>query len=272
MNKGIWSLALFTLLIQMSVGAILLNRLLNLVPKIPVENNFDLKVTLSVTICLILGVVLSFFHLGHPQNSLFALRNLGQSWLSREVLSLILLLVLTGIGLLLLLVRSEWYMVLRSIQWIAVLVGLLLVFSMTRIYMIETVPSWNNLFTPVAFFGSMILLGMVLVLFFSQITGKMAEEMLVLNRPLILAIALILLIDLICLFLSSTGISSPLNRIRLLMIVVLLCMLLIGYFIMGESAPVRGRKMLIILSLMLIIGEEIIGRLQFFAGYERIGV
>jgi len=108
---------------------------------------------------LVLGLIASFFHLGNPLNAYNAIGNIGSSWLSREIFF--------GVGF------AGLGAVFAFLQWrklgssalrnlvavLASLVGLALVYSMSQVYMLRTVPVWNTIWTPVSFFVTTFLLG-----------------------------------------------------------------------------------------------------------------
>jgi anaerobic dimethyl sulfoxide reductase subunit C (anchor subunit) len=101
----------------------------------------------------------SLLHLGSPLSAPRAVSNFATSWLSREILSGVIFAVL-GV----LYAALQWFklgpQILRTVvAWLAALVGILLVFSMSRVYMLPTQPAWNSLATPVSFFTTTLLLG-----------------------------------------------------------------------------------------------------------------
>jgi anaerobic dimethyl sulfoxide reductase subunit C (anchor subunit) len=104
-----------------------------------------------------MGLIASLFHLGRPAASFHAIRNLKGSWLSREILSVNLLAGLLAIVTALTYVcpgvLNGWLMLMGS------LAGGAVVYVMTRVYRLRTVPSWNHAGTPLDFAGSALLLG-----------------------------------------------------------------------------------------------------------------
>ncbi|MCJ7681106.1 MAG: dimethyl sulfoxide reductase anchor subunit, partial [Candidatus Aminicenantes bacterium] len=102
---------------------------------------------------------ISFFHLGRPLNAYRTLGNLRTSWLSREILFLLVFLtcavLLSGMTRL----APRALPVMRLFQVMGGLTGLLLIFTMARLYMLPAVPTWTSLFTPRFFFSSTFLLG-----------------------------------------------------------------------------------------------------------------
>jgi len=129
-EKNYIGLLLYTLLIQISLGFLIF--------QIPLHN-------LLIIIFLILGLVPSIFHITRKERLFRVIFNLKTSWLSREVVSgaLSLLLLILAIFL-----NS-------SILMIVAYASLVISFvSSLMIYMIKTRPSWYNIDTPVSFIGS----------------------------------------------------------------------------------------------------------------------
>jgi anaerobic dimethyl sulfoxide reductase subunit B len=137
------SLVVFTILVQMAVGAVWLLSLLRA---------FNPATLGVITITMLIGMLASFLHLGTPLNAWRAIRNVRSSWLSREVVcaalfaaSLIGLTITGGEG-----------------AWLVDMIGFALIVSMARVYQLRTVPAWNHWTTLVSFFSTTLLLGSVL--------------------------------------------------------------------------------------------------------------
>jgi anaerobic dimethyl sulfoxide reductase subunit C (anchor subunit) len=121
------------------------------------------RALLAIGPVIILAFIASFFHLGNPFTAYRAVANLGTSWLSREILSGILFAIVGGVFAIM-----QWRKIgsetLRTVlAWIAALIGLFFVFSMSSVYMLRTVPTWNTVFTPLSFFTTTFLLGTLAV-------------------------------------------------------------------------------------------------------------
>ncbi|OGU56489.1 MAG: hypothetical protein A2V66_05875 [Ignavibacteria bacterium RBG_13_36_8] len=169
-------LVAFTILAQMSVGAFIIYNTMQtvFVKKYGMELlkiSLD-KLLFSIIILIAISIVISFFHLGNPFNAIYVLNNLSTSWLSREIL--FLLLFFCSVGIFSLLNRNNLVnrLVLSFIAWITAVIGILLIFSMSRVYMLLTIPTWETLLTPLSFFVTTILLGFLfsfgIVLSFKQ--------------------------------------------------------------------------------------------------------
>jgi len=158
-----WSLVLFTLLVQAAVGLFLTSEVMagslarnsrrdSISPEHVQANVLSLALAVA-------GIGFSFFHLGSPENALHVLNNWQSSWLSREILFVLIFAVLSAALSFLRWKRALSASTQRIMAVLAGASGLMLIFSMSKLYMLPTVPPWNNLGTPVVFFAAALLLG-----------------------------------------------------------------------------------------------------------------
>ncbi len=163
MNLREWALIAFTILAQMSVGAFLVLGIVhyyaNRKAGMEEADRLSDRALVAIIVTLGLGMLASLFHLGSPLSAPRAVSNLGTSWLSREILSGVLFAVL-GVAF----AAMQWFKLGSSkmrniVAWVAALVGVVLVYSMARVYMLPVQPSWNTLATPLTFFATTLLLG-----------------------------------------------------------------------------------------------------------------
>jgi anaerobic dimethyl sulfoxide reductase subunit C (anchor subunit) len=301
-----WSLILFTLLIQAGVGLFVLSEttLGSLAKKFNRENLRPRHLYPSVLSLafVVVGIAVSFFHLGSPRNAYLTLNNWQSSWLSREILFLILFTALLTVVSFL-----RWKNPLSSSihDYIAVLTcasGLALIFSMSRLYMLSTVPPWNTFGTPIAFFITAFLLGgqiygLILISgkfryqdfpkegngfavdWKQKTSGRLIRFSLVL---VILQLGFAFLFD--DRFFSSEPVSaagashSHLHlqlsfaiRIGFLITAALLLVILLLRMRKTGAEP-KGLRILAYGIFSLILVSEILGRYIFFAAYYRLGL
>jgi anaerobic dimethyl sulfoxide reductase subunit C (anchor subunit) len=160
-----WALVAFTILAQTAVGSFLVLQVVHFLAARKAgqdqADEMSSRALLAIWPVLGLGLLASLLHLGSPLNAYRAATNIGTSWLSREILCGVLFAV-AGFGYALMQWRKVGSPALRGIiAWIAALVGVALVFSMSMVYMIPTRPSWNLFTTPVSFFVTTLLLGVL---------------------------------------------------------------------------------------------------------------
>jgi anaerobic dimethyl sulfoxide reductase subunit C (anchor subunit) len=163
MNVREWALISFTILAQMAVGSfIVLGFVYYFASRKGGQeqaDNLSDRALLAIGPVMVLGLIASLLHLGNPLNSFKAVTNIGSSWLSREILFGVLFTIF-GAAFAFMQWRKVSTMMVRNIlAWIAAALGLILVYSMSNVYMLETQPSWNTWATPVFFFTTTLLLG-----------------------------------------------------------------------------------------------------------------
>jgi anaerobic dimethyl sulfoxide reductase subunit B (iron-sulfur subunit) len=154
-----WALVTFTVLSQTAAGLTLFGGGLRWwLGRSGGTRDLDPAILLVVTGLLAAAICGSLLHLGRKRNAVRALSNLRSSWLSREILTAIVLVGVTAL--------AWWPTVsveaaaLRAwAGWIAVPVAVLFLLGMARVYMQRTVPVWNNWRTPLAFTATAVLMG-----------------------------------------------------------------------------------------------------------------
>jgi anaerobic dimethyl sulfoxide reductase subunit C (anchor subunit) len=110
---------------------------------------------------LVLGLIASLFHLGSPLNSYRAVTNVATSWLSREILLSVLFTAVGAVFAFMQWRKLSTFPVRTVVAGLAALIGLAQVFSMSMVYQMPLQPAWDNAATPVAFFTTMLLLGVL---------------------------------------------------------------------------------------------------------------
>jgi anaerobic dimethyl sulfoxide reductase subunit C (anchor subunit) len=167
MNSRDWALVTFTILAQMSVGSFwVLGAIHFFSLRNAEEEDVDRlsdRALLAIGPVMILALVASLFHLGNPINAPRAVTNIGSSWLSREVLFGLLFAGAGGLFAMMQWRKIGSFALRNVIAWVAAILGLAEVYSMTRIYMLETQPVWNTIATPISFFTTTLLLGLLAV-------------------------------------------------------------------------------------------------------------
>ena len=167
MNTREWALVAFTLLMQTSVGVLLVVAVLQ-----PLASRgsahasarpFDLPL-LVASIAAMLGLLASLVHLGQPAQAWLALANVRSSWLSREVLLAVLFAIAAGSFTALVRTGSGSPALRTLVCALAAVGGVASVFAMSRLYLVPGQPAWNRLATPIGFYATTVLLGMVVVI------------------------------------------------------------------------------------------------------------
>lgn len=163
MHVGELPLVTFTILAQLAVGSFVVLGVIQLVARRrgggDVVDRLSDPALYAIGPVMVLGLAASILHLGNPANMLNAFRNVDSSWLSREVL---LGCAFAALGAAFAL--CQWFrwltpLLRQLLAGLTALVGLGLVFAMSMVYLLPTVPAWNSWATPVSFFTTTLLLG-----------------------------------------------------------------------------------------------------------------
>jgi anaerobic dimethyl sulfoxide reductase subunit C (anchor subunit) len=165
MNVREWALITFSIIAQMSVGSFLVLGIVHFFAarKAGEEQASQLsdRALLAIGPVLVLGLLASLLHLGNPLNAYRAISNLGTSWLSREIFSGVVFAGLGGLFAIMQWRKIASFQVRNLVALAAGAVGLVLVYSMSMVYMLPAEPGWNVATTPFSFFTTTFLLGVL---------------------------------------------------------------------------------------------------------------
>lgn len=295
MNKNEWSLVGFTLLTQASVGisCIFLFLVLIFPTSFPAtETGFSpFSPDFIALLLLAASSILSFLHLGKPQHTPHVFNNLKSSWLSREIAGLILygfaLLVLVFVRI----TGGQNETLVREILVFVVIMGLLLLFFMSKIYMIRTIPSWNSSFTWQSFYLSSFVLGSLVILIVNGFSSNISIEIQH-SQAIILSGNLMMLlvfesISLLSWYLHLNGLKTgsplqpdfnhshflfPLALRALMVIFALFTSILVFYSLQKNVLQSVNLLWLLMVLFLFIVAEQIVGRWMFYRSYFRFGV
>lgn len=159
-------LVVFTVIAQMSAGSFVVLGLIHVIgfrtPPAVMDRVSD-PALFAIGPLLVLGLAASTLHLGSPLRAPNALRHLQSSWLSREILVGMLFL---GLGAAFAACQWRKWLTARLRQVLAVataVVGLVLVYCISRVYSLRTVPAWDTWHTIIRFYTTAFLLGFLAV-------------------------------------------------------------------------------------------------------------
>lgn len=199
-----WSLLIFTYCLQIAIGAVTIYSLLKV--SLFKGNAFvNEKIFFSTLSALsIVGLIGSFTHLGTPTNAINAIRNFATSWMSREIIfasafigGIVLITVLFYIN------KTKFQNVLMLATS---LVGLVLVFTMGKIYDSSLVSGWSGVSTFAAFYATTIILGSCLVLAFAY--KKLSTESSLLKNILLVLVFVGISLNVLGLFFLPTTLAE----------------------------------------------------------------
>lgn len=275
-----WSLILFTLLVQMSIGAFTLFAI-NIFNGINFVEGMKTYYLLSVLIVLICAMLSSFLHLGNSKNAIHSLNNIRSSWLSREIIFLVLFAVIVCANLLF---HLQEIINLELELWIlltGMIIGLLTIYSMSKLYILKTVPVWNSINTYIQFFSSTFIMGIIFLFLFFSLQSKIRVEQL--YNINVLYVSLLILL--------STSFISNSIKIRVLKngsraakesyhritqsgykLNSIISITTIVAIVITLFAVENANEISIYILCGLIVISEFTKRYLFYVGYHRIGI
>lgn len=155
-----WPLVLFTVLGQCVVGATLISGLvwLELADQREARQRL-VRSMFFIWLLMGIGFLASVMHLGSPLRAFNSLNRVGASALSNEIASGASFFAVGGFWWLLAVLEKMPAALGKIWLVITLLLGLLFVLAMTRVYQIDTVPTWYTGYTTSAFFLTVLLSG-----------------------------------------------------------------------------------------------------------------
>lgn len=209
-----------------------------------------------VGILLAMALLISFAHLGRKRNAWRVLANLKKSWLSREILSL----GVFGVTGLVYVVFPAFFSAL-----LAALAGLVVIISMANVYRLRSMPAWNNRRTLAVFLLSALLLGQNLLLPVQISASHWSGITLPVNYYGALHLFSVLLLGLQAgvMLVGQPAVYAGFGRTRLVLISVTAAALLLSIFVMPEA-----RLGMSVLVLVLVVWQEVLGRIDFYSVLE----
>ena len=311
MNVHELPMILFTVLSQMSVGAFVILGLVQVLGRRKYSNTTIDRLAdpalLAIGPALVLGLLASMLHMNDVTNTFNVIRNVGSSWLSREIIFGI---AFAGLGFLFALLqwRKLGSPALRQVlAGVTALVGLGLVWSQAMIYYsLVTVPAWNSWVTIAQFFLTTVLLGALAVgaafmtwimwrsrrddgelagserlelVALTEDSLKLVSVIAIVARSLVLIIVPLHLSDLATLGAvgaqSAAAFSGAWFVTRLVLLALGTALLALFMYYYASNAQRLGPRPLAIvatLAFVIVLGSELIGRSMFYDSMTRVGM
>jgi anaerobic dimethyl sulfoxide reductase subunit C (anchor subunit) len=239
-------------------------------------------VAVAALVAALLGLAASFFHLGRPRNAWRALANVRSSWLSREILFAAAFTGALAAGVLLRLRPGPASFAAGVADGFAAAIGLGLLQAMSRTYRLRTVPSWNEVSTPLAFLGTALALGLLSVATALAFPRASAALLPVAPRSLVLGALLVLLVGTVSTlrWLRRLSSGSGAEREAFARIGVARRRLLVARLALGALALAAtvaallstGAVWPLVAALALAFAAEAAGRLLFYEARVRSGL
>ncbi|NOI99693.1 dimethylsulfoxide reductase [Vibrio kanaloae] len=276
-----WSLIFFTVLAQTAVGGYLLIGARALVLGHDEEKLNSYKVPMFILWALMgLGFMFSTTHLGSPLRAFNAFNQLGSAWLSNEVFFGAAFFAVGGLQWLLSVLKKGGVAIQKALMVGAMVLGVIFMYAMINVYMINTVPTWDNIYTPLSFIMTMVVGGLLL----SQFVIVLANDSrFTVDRNItmlaVIAVAISLLVtvgklnligDIQTSAAKASELVDGLGSYVILQVALLMASLLIWILPMLNKAKVNPVNLG--LALVLFLVSELIGRGLFYSLHMTSGL
>ncbi|CNH19707.1 anaerobic dimethyl sulfoxide reductase chain C [Yersinia massiliensis] len=275
-----WPLMVFTVLGQCVVGGFIVLGLALILGDLNRGQQQRLHRSMFVLwVLMALAFIASTLHLGSPMRAFNSLSQVGESALSNEIAAGSAFFAVAGIYWLLA-VFGKMPVVLGKI-WlvIAMILGVVFVYAMCRVYSIDTVPTWDNLYTPLGFALTTLIIGPMLgylLLQWSGIHGYMMQQL-----PLISVLAVIISVASVIMQAASLPMiySSVQQATDLIPLYGTLMVWRLVLLVLGLGCwicpLIRGRAPMtlgMVFAVLLMMAGELIGRGVFYGLHMTVGM
>ncbi|MBY7731154.1 dimethyl sulfoxide reductase anchor subunit [Vibrio splendidus] len=276
-----WSLIFFTVLAQTAVGGYLLIGARALVLGHDEEKLNSYKVPMFILWALMgLGFMFSTTHLGSPLRTFNAFNQLGSAWLSNEVFFGAAFFAVGGLQWLLSVVKKGGVAIQKALMVGAMVLGVIFMYAMINVYMINTVPTWDNIYTPLSFIMTMVVGGLLLsqfVIVFANDSRFTVDRNITMLAVIAVAISLLVTVGKLNLIgdiqtsaAKASELVDGLGSYVILQVALLMASLLVWILPMLNKAKVNPVNLG--LALVLFLASELIGRGLFYSLHMTSGL
>jgi len=175
--------------------------------------------------------------------------------------------------------------VMKYLMMLSSLGGLALLWTMTRIYVMPTIPAWNTWNTPVSFISTALNLGLLTLLHLNNKGSITIADHI--SRVFWIVLITILLIEVVSAVIHQNSLKSMgqgmdrqvfdkggFYRVFIFRMAILIFAFLLAFVLAFKPELLPGKSDSLWMSLLFIssIAQELTGRLLFYSSYFRIGV
>lgn len=233
----------------------------------------------ALWVLMALAFIASTLHLGSPMRAFNSLNRVGESALSNEIAAGSVFFAVAGFYWLLAILDKMPALLGKIWLVVAMVLGVIFIYAMCRVYSIDTVPTWDNLYTPLGFVLTVFIGGPMLgylLLQWADINGRA-----MLQLPMISVLAMIISLASVIMQAASLPLiySSVQQATQLIpdygtLMVWRLVLLVLGLgcwicpLIRGRTPMTLG----MIFAILLIIVAELIGRGVFYGLHMTVGM
>lgn len=274
-----WPLVLFTVLGQCVVGALIVSGLGWFAMKDDAAARQRLvRSMFFLWLVMGLGFLASIMHLGSPMRAFNSLNRIGASGLSNEIAAGSVFFAVGGLWWLVAVLGKMPPALGKLWLLVSMVLGIVFVWAMTRVYLIDTVPTWYTGYTTLAFFITVLLSGPLfaaLLLRASRVTFNGTLFASISALALLISVAVIVLQGMsLATIHSSVQQASALvpdyASVQVWRVVLVTAGLgcWICPLVRRKEPHVAG----LLLGLILVLGGEIIGRGLFYGLHMTVGM
>ncbi|HCG5955814.1 TPA: dimethyl sulfoxide reductase anchor subunit [Vibrio parahaemolyticus] len=275
-----YSLIFFTVLAQTAVGGYLLVSARALAMGFDEAKINSYKVPMFALWAIMgLGFLFSITHLGSPLRAFNSFSQLGSAWLSNEVFFGAAFFAVGGLQWLLSVLNKGGAAVQKILMIGAMVLGCIFMYSMVNVYMINTVPTWFNIYTPLSFVMTMVVGGLLLsqlVIVSAKDSRFTVDRNIVMLAVVAVAISLVVTVGKMNLvsevqnsIIKASELVDGLGGYLSVQVALLLAGLLIWVLPMINKSSVNPVNLTV--ALVLILASELIGRGLFYSLHMTVG-
>ncbi|WP_253652350.1 MULTISPECIES: DmsC/YnfH family molybdoenzyme membrane anchor subunit [unclassified Vibrio] len=275
-----YSLIFFTVLAQTAVGGYLLVSARALAMGFDEAKINSYKVPMFALWAIMgLGFLFSITHLGSPLRAFNSFSQLGSAWLSNEVFFGAAFFAVGGLQWLLSVLNKGGAAVQKILIIGAMVLGCIFMYSMVNVYMINTVPTWFNIYTPLSFVMTMVVGGLLLsqlVIVSAKDSRFTVDRNIVMLAVVAVAISLVVTVGKMNLvsevqssIIKASELVDGLGGYLSVQVALLLAGLLIWVLPMINKSSVNPVNLTV--ALVLILASELIGRGLFYSLHMTVG-
>ncbi|WP_117233008.1 dimethyl sulfoxide reductase anchor subunit family protein [Vibrio maerlii] len=276
-----YSLIFFTVFAQTAVGAYLLVSARALVKGHDEEQINSYKVPMFFLWAIMgLGFLFSTTHLGSPLRAFNAFNQLGTAWLSNEVFFGAAFFAVGGLQWLLSVLKKGGAGIQKLLMVVAMVLGAIFMHAMVSVYMIDTVPTWFNIYTPMSFVMTMVVAGLLLsqlVIVSADDTRFSVDRNIMMIAVIAVAASLVvtmgkanLLGDIQTSVVKASELVDGLGMYLGVQVALLMAGLLIWALPMINKSTVNPINLTV--ALVLVLASELIGRALFYSTHMTYGL
>ncbi|EKN4042369.1 dimethyl sulfoxide reductase anchor subunit family protein [Yersinia enterocolitica] len=233
----------------------------------------------ALWVLMALAFIASTLHLGSPMRAFNSLNRVGESALSNEIAAGSVFFAVAGFYWLLAILNKMPALLGKIWLVVAMVLGVVFVYAMCRVYSIDTVPTWDNIYTPLGFVLTAFISGPMLgylLLQWADINGRA-----MLQLPMISVLALIISLasvimqaaSLPLIYSSVQQASQLIPDYGTLMVWRLVLLVLgLGCWICPLIRRRTPMTLGMIFAMLLIIVAELIGRGVFYGLHMTVGM